>query len=101
MVSRQNQIVWTKRSEKQLENAYKYICEDSTKNAAKVIEDIVKAAGKAINNPEFYPPDKYKTNNDGTYRAFEKHKFRIAYRFKSNVIRILRVRHSKMEPQPY
>ena len=67
----------------------------------KVIEDIIAAVEKSITNPKFYNPDKYKTSNDGSYRAFEKHRFRIAYRFTKNIIRVLRVRHTKMEPKIY
>ncbi|MBS1566856.1 MAG: type II toxin-antitoxin system RelE/ParE family toxin, partial [Bacteroidetes bacterium] len=46
-------------------------------------------------------PDKYKTNNDGSYRAFEKHRYRIVYRFGNNIIRVLRVRHTSREPLNY
>jgi hypothetical protein len=36
-------------------------------------------------NPEKYPLDKFKTNNDGTWRAFEKYHYRIiSYLRKSN-----------------
>lgn len=80
---------------------FKYISKDSPQNALKVINDIVAAAEKAIANPEYYRPDKYKTANDGSYRAFEKHRCRVVYRYQKNVIRILRVRHSKMEPKHY
>jgi len=52
-------------------------------------------------HPECYGPDKYKLNNDDTYRAFEKHRYRIAYRVLDTEIRILRVRHTSMEPQGY
>jgi len=27
-----------------------------------------------------FPPDKFKKNNDGTWRAFEKYHYRISYR---------------------
>ena len=101
MVERIYQIVWTKRSQLHLRAAYNYISEDSPQNALKVVEDIVAAVNKAISNPEFYGPDKYKINNDDSYRAFEKHKYRIAYRFKKDIIRVLRVRHTKMEPKKY
>ena len=77
MVNLLYQIVWTKRSQQHLKAAYKYISEDSPQNALKVIEDIVAAMNKAVSNPEFYNPDKYKINNDGSYRAFEKHHYRI------------------------
>ena len=45
--------------------------------------------------------DKYKISNDGTYRAFEKHHYRIVYRFGNNVIRVLKVTHTKMNPKEY
>ena len=41
--------------------AHKYISLSSPQNASKVVEDVVTALNKAINNPEFYGPDKYKT----------------------------------------
>lgn len=101
MVTLLYQIVWTKRSQQHLKAVYKYISEDSPQNALKVIEDIAVAMNKAVSNPEFYNPDKYKVNNDGSYRAFEKHRYRIVYRYKKGIIRVLRVRHTKMEPKEY
>ncbi|HVB04581.1 MAG TPA: type II toxin-antitoxin system RelE/ParE family toxin [Chitinophagaceae bacterium] len=101
MVKKRHQVVWTTPSQQHIRAAWKYISNDSPKNARKVIEDIITAAEKAIDNPEFYPPDKYKTNNDGSYRAFEKHGYRIVYRYTKNIVRVLRVRHTKMEPKHY
>ncbi len=100
-MTEQYQIVWTKLSQQQIKAAYNYIRKDSPQNAAKVVVDILTALDKAITNPEFYSPDKYKTDNDGSYRAFEKHRYRIVYRFSKNIIRVLRVRHTKMEPKQY
>lgn len=101
MAIEQYQVVWTKRSQQHLKHAFDYISCDSVQNAVKVLEDIVLAVNKAVRNPEFYPPDKYKKDNDGSYRAFEKHRYRISYRFGNNVIRVLRVRHTSMEPKEY
>jgi addiction module RelE/StbE family toxin len=101
MVKMQYQIVWTRRAEQQMKAAYKYISEDSSQNAAKVVEDIAKSVNKAITNPELYGLDKYKINNDGSYRAFEKRHYRIVYRVTQNIIRVLRVRHTKMEPKQF
>lgn len=80
---------------------YRYISEDSPQNASRVIAGIMAAAEKAIDNPEYYNPDKYKLGNDGSYRAFEKHHYRIVYRYQKNIIRVLRVRHTSMEPKKY
>lgn len=101
MVEKLYRIVWTMISQKQMKQAYKHISKDSPRNAAKVIEEIAAAVHKAISNPEIYGPDKYKSNNDGSYRALEKHHYRIAYRFSKNTIRVLRVRHTSMEPSEY
>lgn len=101
MVEKLYNVVWTMISQKQMRQAYKHISKDSPKNAAKVIAEIAEAVHKAISNPEVYGPDKYKINNDGSYRALEKHRYRISYRFSKNIIRVLRVRHTSMEPSEY
>ncbi len=54
-----------------MKHLYDYISNDSIKNAGVVLNDITAAVNKAINNPEIYNADKYKINNDGSYRAFE------------------------------
>ena len=96
-----NQLVWTRRSQQHMMALYKYISENSPQNALKVVNDIIAAAEKAITNPQYYNPDKYKAGNDGSYRAFEKHRYRIVYRYQKNMIRILRVKHTSMEPKRY
>jgi len=101
MVVQNYELIWTKRSQQNMLTTYKYICKESELNAKKVMADIIKAAEKAIVNPELYPIDKYKENNDGSYRAFEKHKYRIAYRIKKNIILVLQIRHTKMRPKMY
>jgi plasmid stabilization system protein ParE len=80
---------------------YRYISKQSLQNAAMVIEDIVVSVEKANSNPEYYPPDKYKKNNTGNYRAFEKDGFRVMYRYTKNTIYVMRVRHVKREPGIY
>ncbi len=101
MVNRKYSIVWTKRSQQNMRHVYNYISRDSPKNVLKVTEDIYAAVNKAISNPEIYGPDKYKIDNDGSYRAFEKHRYRISYRFSDDIILVLRVRHTSRNPKPY
>ncbi len=79
----------------------KFILQDSPQNAKKVRADIVALTHRLPSNPEQYAPDKYKLNNDGSYRAFEKHRYRMVYRLLDKEIRILRVRDTKMEPLEY
>lgn len=101
MVAKEYSIVWTKLSLLHLMQIHAYINEHSTQNAAMVLEDIYNAMHRAISNPEMYNADKFKTNNDGSYRAFEIHRYRISYRFQHNTIRVLRIRHTSMNPKHY
>lgn len=82
MVKTNYGLVWTTRSQQHMKQAFNYIYKDSPQQAEKVIAAITNAVEKAITNPEFYGPDKYKENNDGSYRAFEKYRYRLSYRDK-------------------
>lgn len=101
MVDVQYKVVWTQRSQNQLKRLFEFISKDSEQNALVILEEIVLSINKAQPNPEFYRPDKYKAHNDGTYRAYEKHHYRISYRFDNCVIRVLRVRHTSRKPVKY
>jgi hypothetical protein len=52
-------------------------------------------------NPERHGLDKLRINNDGTYRYFEIHHYRVAFRIYKNHVRILRVRNTYQEPFEY
>ncbi len=95
------EIIWPRQAQNQLERAYKYILEDSYQNAEKVKKDILASTRKLANNPEKFPADKYRENNDGSFRAFELHRYRIAYRISEKQIIIVRVRHTSMNPKTY
>ncbi len=94
-------VIWNKRAVNNLQKAYKYIKEDSPANAKKVRNAIIKMVDNLPSNPEKHPLDKFKINNPGNYRAFEKYSFRIAYKHTTKEIRILRFRHTKQEPRKY
>ena len=76
MVDKIYNVVWTRLAQ-HMQHIFNYINEASPQNALKVLEDIILAVNKATSNPEVYNPDKYKYNNDETYRAFEKHHYRF------------------------
>ncbi len=94
-------VVWNNRASVYFKSAYERTKEESYKNAEMVKEGISKIVDGLPDNPEKYPPDKYKKNNTGNYRAFEKYSFRVAYVYTEKEIRILRVRHVKQEPKEY
>lgn len=99
MVAKPTRIVWTKIAQNHLKQVFEHISEDSLQNAIKVVSDITGYVEKAAEHPDAYPLDKLKLENDGTYRAFEKHRYRISYRYATGVLRVLRVRHTKMRPK--
>jgi plasmid stabilization system protein ParE len=92
---------WDTIALQQFNKAIDYIAKDSIQNAEKVRKEILQKIEDLPDNPEIYSPDKYKENNNGNYRAFELHRYRIAYYVGKNEIRILRVRHTSREPRNY
>lgn len=100
-MTRKLKIVWSSLARQHLKEAYEYIKKDSVQNARKVRADITAIVKSLPNHPGKYAPDKLKRSNDGSFRVFEKHKYRIVYRVLDDEIRILRVRHVKREPQRY
>lgn len=94
-------ISWGYQALRQFNKAILYIAEDSLQNAENVRADVIEEIEVITTHPEKHPMDKYKSNNDGNYRAFEVHRLRIAYYITTQNIRILRVRHTSREPQKY
>ena len=97
----ERKIIWNKKPSNSLSKALKRISEDSSLQAEQVEESILSSLELARQNPERYPKDKFKKENQGTYRAFETHNYRVAYKFTDTEVRILRIRHVKQEPLSY
>ena len=94
-------VVWNNKASIYFRKAYEYIKEESHANAEKVKAGITKIVDSLPDNPRKHPADKFKKNNPGNYRAFEKYSYRVAYKHTEQEIRILRVRHVKQEPKEY
>ena len=94
-------IRWKREAVKQFSDAAKYIERDSLISAEKFESEILKKIEELLLQPERYQPDKFKINNDGSYRAFKKFNYRISYHYTSKQIRIIRIRHNKMNPLKY
>lgn len=96
-------IEWSVSARTAFLKSIEYISEFSLQGAASVVTNIDKGLQKAISNPHFYPPDKWKLNNRGNYRAFEINRFRIVYKIlpTKRKIRIVFFRHSRQEPNRY
>jgi plasmid stabilization system protein ParE len=94
-------VIWPLKAQLQLERIIKYITTKSYQNAEKVKIEILASTRKIEGNPEMYPLDKYKKNNDGSFRAYELHRYRIAYRVTKDEIIITRIWHTSMVPKLY
>jgi len=70
-------------------------------NAEMVRDDLIDATINLAKHPEKHPLDKFKTDNDGTWRPFELHHYRVSYRVMETEIRIVRMRHTSRSPLPY
>jgi plasmid stabilization system protein ParE len=76
----ERKIVWNKRPVKFFLSALTWISKDSIKQAERIERDILAAIESLIENPEKFPPDKFKKNNTGHFRAFEMLSFHVSYR---------------------
>jgi plasmid stabilization system protein ParE len=93
--------VWSKKARTELQKAFLYIQLDSIQNAEMVRDDIIDMTINLGSHPTKYPADKFKKDNDGTWRAFEKHHYRVSYRIMPNEIRIVRLRHTSRSPHNF
>ena len=69
--------------------------------ADNVFDKIKSSAYDVRDNPEKYPPDKYKINNKGNYRAYEIYRYRISYLITKKDIYIVRLRGTDQNPREY
>ena len=96
-------VIWSRLALSHNEIIRKRILKDtkSKEIANKVINAIFDSSDILETHPELYKLDRFKTNNNGTYRAYEVYSYRISYRVLKTKIRILRVRHTSREPLEY
>ncbi|WP_184543139.1 type II toxin-antitoxin system RelE/ParE family toxin [Mucilaginibacter sp. FT3.2] len=94
-------VVWSNSAKTELRKAYQYIALDSLQNAIMVRDTLIDSTIELSKNPGKHPADKFKKDNDGTWRAFEKHHYRISYRILKDQIRIVRMRHTSRSPLNY
>ncbi len=97
----QPRVIWAPSAKTSLRKAYQYIKKDSPKNAGKVRDTLLEMIGKLPSHPTRYTLDRFKLNNPGNYRAFEKYSYRVTYRHTPEEIYILRIRHVKRNPIKY
>ncbi len=81
--------------------ALEWISKQSIQEVEKVETRILNRLEEVRINPEHFPPDKYKSNNAGEYRALEIVSYRITFYYTDDEVRILHFRHVRQEPLNY
>lgn len=84
-----------------LNKAMEWIAISSIQQAEAVSNAIINKLDLASQNPERFPPDKFKKNNSGIFRSFETHSYRVSYLYSANELRVLRVGHVHQKPKKY
>lgn len=74
---------------------------DNLTYANEVKKTILKTVRGLLDNPFIFEQDRFKFDNDGSFRAFVAFHYRVAYKITENQIRILRIRHTSREPIEY
>jgi plasmid stabilization system protein ParE len=95
-------LVWDKIALDHLREIYDSLKMGNNLEFAKEVKNaILKTTKELVDNPFIYEQDRFKFDNDGSFRAFEKFKYRVVYKITTTQIRIIRVRHSSREPIEY
>ncbi|MCB9235984.1 MAG: type II toxin-antitoxin system RelE/ParE family toxin [Bacteroidia bacterium] len=97
----ERKVRWANSAASSFKKAIQTIREDSPRNAEKVRQTILLKVKSLPTNPHQHPPDRFKANNEGNFRAFEEWSYRITYEITELEIFILRFRHVKQEPLEY
>jgi plasmid stabilization system protein ParE len=95
------ELIWSPSAMKDLKKAYNYIKKESKVGAKKVVDSIFDEVEKLTIQPKIFELDRFKNNNPGNYRAFEKYHYRISYKHTETELHVLRVRHTSKNPLTY
>ena len=101
MVKKKLEVVIDNAAKRQLQEAYHYIKEDSVKSAEKVRSKILASIKEPARRPKHHPADKYRSNRNSAYRAYELYKYRITYHVSETQVTVIRIRHTRMNPLQY
>jgi len=93
------QIVWDSKAKADFRKQIIHIKENSPSAADQVLTGILDIIDSLAKHPERYSLDRFKEENDGSYRAFEYKSIRVSYRHTETQIRILLIRHVRMKPK--
>jgi plasmid stabilization system protein ParE len=92
-------IKWNKTAVKNLISALEFMENAGfTDYSIRLEKEIISVIQALPNNYLNFQLDRFKENNDGSFRAFIIENYRISFRVKANEIHILRIRHTSKKP---
>ena len=94
----ENKIIWHQVARRQLGAIIEYVATDSLQNAEKIELRLKKKLNKIAQYPEMCPKDKFKTHNDGSFRAFTLFHYRVSYRIYDHEIQAGNLSISNLRP---
>ena len=100
MVTQKNlKVIWSLRALKQFKVIYDYIKNESPQGAETVRNAIIDTTDKLPINPLIFEADRFKLNNDKSYRAFTEFNIRVTYRINLKSVSIIKVIHTSQKPK--
>lgn len=94
-------IYWDDKARLYFKQAIQFIKQESPQGADAVKCAVIEHVSVLKNNPEIYESDRFKIDNDGSYRAFTVYSYRITYKLTPSKVFILRMRHTSQNPILY
>ena len=94
-------IIWSKNASIQYYKILKHLKENAPESIDLVgnsILDLIESLSTQYNH---YPLDRFKKNNDGTFKATFVFSYRISFKISHNSVNIIRIRHTSREPKGY
>jgi hypothetical protein len=71
---------------------YPFLCRGKTR-PGKIKRDMLRKIRQLSFKADLHPPDHYKFNNTGNFRAFKAHRFRVAYWIKKDQIIVTKIQY--------
>lgn len=94
-------IHWDLEAKLYFKQVIQFIKQESPQGANTVKKAILENVAILKQHAEIYETDKFKIDNDGSYRAVTVYSYRITYKVTKTEILILRLRHTSQNPVYY
>ena len=101
MIKKKRSIQWDDEAKLYFKQTIQYIRQESPQGAVIVKRAILEHVAVLKNDAGIYEADRFKIDNDGSYRAVTVYSYRITYKITHSQILILRLRHTSQDPVIY